>query len=219
LSDARYFSKRWIAKRDRTGFARTCNVGIENANPSNNIILLNNDIVAENDFISIMNNFAGSNEKIGIVGPKLIYPEGLGIQSAGSYLPLNSYWFDHVGRFQPIEKFNEPKEINVITGACIFIKHEVINKIGYLDDRYSMCFEDVDYCLRAMENGWQVWYCPDALLTHFENSTKGLSKEMMSKSLSIFWNQWEVIKNDGKPNGRLLIKRKNENSTGKSASS
>lgn len=206
LPETRYFDKRFLCKEGNTGFSRTCNVGIEEAVKETDIILLNNDTIAENDFITLMRDFAHSRDEIGIIGPKLIYPEGMGIQSAGSFLPLRSYWFDHVGRFKSIghPDYCENYKAGIVTGACMYIKREVLKDVEWPVD-YQMCFEDVDFCLEAQEKGWEVWFQHKPLLTHFENITKNSSKKWMQESMIKFWKKWDIEKNDGKPKGKLKI--------------
>lgn len=210
--EARRYSKRYLIHGENKGFAQACNTGIDMAIPQNDILLLNNDTVMENDAITIMRNFANENDKIGIVGAKLIYPNSRGIQSAGSWLPKRSYWFDHIGRFKPVgyPDYCKNYKVTVITGAAFYIKREVINKIGVLED-YPMYFEDVDYCLTAQEAGYEVWFNHEALITHYENATICQTKKpSMDKAVKMFWNKWEIEENQGKdtPGGILKIKRR-----------
>jgi len=207
LPDVRYFDKKYLIKEGNTGFCRTCNVGIENARKENDIILLNNDTIAENDFITLLRNFAYKNDEIGIVGPKLIYPDGLGIQSAGSFLPTGMIWFDHIGRFKPIgdPKFNKNYECVGVTGACMYIKRDVIDKIGPLDTEFPMTFEDADYCLRAKEAGFEIWYNYEPLLTHLENATKSAKTDMMQIAVTKFWKRYKVAYDDNKKG--IIVRR------------
>ena len=61
---------------------------------------------------------------------------------------------------------NEPREVDWVSGAAMFIRKELIDRIGVLDDAYFMFCEDVDYCKRAWKAGFKVVYLPDAVITH-----------------------------------------------------
>ena len=92
---------------------------------------------------------------VGIVGPKLLYPDRR-IQSAGSYRNLGApEWFDHRYRFKAAThpQANVVAPVLGVTGACMYVKREVLDALGASTRRYGMAFEDVDYCLRAWEAG------------------------------------------------------------------
>ncbi len=181
-----------ILKKDNEGFARTCNAGIE-AVKTGNIVLLNNDTIVHDGWIESLQYFADLEKNIGIVGPKLLYPDGT-IQWAGTHRnPEQRKWFDHTFRFKQSNygPANVHTEVLAITGACMYIKRSVINKIGSLDPKFKMAFEDVDYSLRAWESGFKLFYVPTARVTHFESKTRGkVQGDREISSLNYFWKKW-----------------------------
>lgn len=58
-------------------------------------------------------------------------------------------------------------EVEAVSGSCMFIRREVINQIGYLDERFFAYQEDADFCYRAREAGWKIFYVPIAEVIHF----------------------------------------------------
>ena len=73
----------------------------------------------------------------------------------------------------------------------MYIKRNVINKIGLFDPEFEMAFEDVDYSLRAWNAGFRVRYVPEAVVTHMESKTRGMvqgPREIRSQQL--FWRKW-----------------------------
>ena len=67
----------------------------------------------------------------------------------------------------------------------------VIERIGLLDERYSMAYEDVDWCLRAWQAGFRVLYFPSAQLVHHESVTRGTEVgERERESQRLFWERW-----------------------------
>jgi glycosyltransferase involved in cell wall biosynthesis len=86
---------------------------------------------------------------------------------------------------------NAPFPYLAVTGAALYIKRAVIDGIGYLDEGYGMAYEDVDYCLRAWEAGFQVLYYPYASLTHLEAKTRGMEQGQRElDSQQRFWERW-----------------------------
>ena len=106
--------------------------------------------------------YATRGSEIGIVGAKLLYPDNR-IQYAGTIRnPDAPEWFDHRYRFKPADW--GPADIAgptlAATGACMYIVRGVLDQVGLFDEEYGMGYEDVDYCLRAWQAGYQVVYAP-----------------------------------------------------------
>lgn len=203
-----------IFRKKNGGFAKAVNTGIKAANLKNDIVLLNSDIKAHTDWLKALQygayEFA---EGVGIVGPKLLYPDGR-IQSAGSHRNTESpEWFDHYYRFQQSDygPANVPQYCLSVTGACQYIKREVIDKIGILDEGFAFAFEDVDFTLRAWQAGYKTLYFPVSTLTHFESATRAKNKTIGEKekiSVRYFWDKWGDWfdkRNVTDENGRIRI--------------
>src|SRR6185437_9998307 len=74
---------------------------------------------------------------------------------------------------------------------CMYVRHEVIEEVGLLDESYPMAYEDVDYCLRAWQAGYGVLYWPGAELCHLESVTRGTAvNERERTSQRMFWTRW-----------------------------
>ncbi len=185
-------------------FAKTVNSGTKISKTNNDILLLNNDMLALTsfepfvDFIKQNNN--KNNNQIGIIGAKLIYPNG-NIQHAGMVRMRLLNRFRHIYKYR---SFNHPptnstKKYISVTGACFYINRDLINKIGYLDERYILSYEDVDFCINAQENGYEVWYIPDVLMVHYESATR--TDPYGEQNRSLFWKKWgnsyETIRSNG----------------------
>ena len=61
---------------------------------------------------------------------------------------------------------NEICEVEAVSGSCMLIRREVVDQIGYLDEAFFAYQEDSDYCFRAREAGWEIYYVPTATLVH-----------------------------------------------------
>ena len=143
--------------------------------PSEFIMLLNNDTVIDSD---ILNSFIQAKEQFGdnqIYGGKIYYqdnPEK--IWYAGGKVKLKWGCIFHRGiRKQDSLEFSNPIETDYVTGCCLFTSMEVINKLNGFDERFNMYGEDVDFCLRAKQEGINCYYWPEAKLWHHVSASLG----------------------------------------------
>jgi GT2 family glycosyltransferase len=75
-----------------------------------------------------------------------------------------------------------------VTGACHYIRRDLINKIGYYDEDYILSYEDVDYCLNVQSNGYEVWYIPNVEMTHYESATR--TDPYSEQNRVLLWKKW-----------------------------
>lgn len=175
------------------GFAANSNRAIAAADPALDVVLLNADVVARDRWLDCLQYAAYADDDIGIVGPKLLYPDGR-IQHAGVHRNLGApVWFDHRYRFKPADygPANITAPVLGVAGACMYVKRAVIDAIGALDERYPMAYEDIDWCLRAWGAGFRVLYFPPATLDHHESVIRGVTVGEREKvSQLAFWERW-----------------------------
>ncbi|MEJ7789091.1 MAG: glycosyltransferase [Thermoleophilaceae bacterium] len=184
-----------VLASENGGYSASVNRGLERAGDQDDLVVLNNDVVARPYWLEALQRAAHSEDPYGagIVGPRLLYPDGR-IQSAGSYRNLGApEWFDHRYRFKPAA--DGPAAVAwpalAVTGACMYIRRDVLDELGPFDDGYRMGFEDVDYCLRAWQEGFGVRYEPASVLTHVESPTRGTEVgDRERSSQQRFWERW-----------------------------
>lgn len=187
---------RVIYRKKNGGFAKAVNTGLEAADKKHDVVLVNSDIIAHPNWMEALQYGAYEfGTDVGIVGPKLLYPDGR-IQSAGSHRNTESpRWFDHYYRFQESNygPANIPQYCIGVTGACMYVKREFLDYIGTLDDNFQFAFEDMDWCLRGWDAGYRTLYFPAAVLTHVESATRDKNKQISEKekqSINYFWEKW-----------------------------
>ncbi len=182
-----------VAGERNSGFAANANRGIRASDPSHDVVVLNSDALARRGWLAALQRCSSRESRAGIVGAKLLYPDGR-IQFAGTIRNAGApEWFDHRYRFKPADwgPANVVQPALAVTGACMYIKREVIEHVGLLDEAYPMAYEDVDYCLRAWQAGWRVLVCPDAELIHLESATRGTEvRDRERVSQQVFWARW-----------------------------
>lgn len=161
-----------VLSNDRNlGFARACNQGAGDAK-GDYLLFLNNDTVPRPDWLSAMVRLADSDPQIGVVGARLVYPDGT-IQHAG--MELVEGMPDHVFRGVPGDdpRVTRQRDLDMVTGACLMVRRDLFGQLGGFDPQYINGVEDVDLCLRVRQQGYRVVYCPDAVVEHREAQTEG----------------------------------------------
>ncbi|QHW31548.1 glycosyltransferase [Paenibacillus rhizovicinus] len=185
--------------RDGTnrGFLLNCNNAAEYAT-GRYIFFLNNDTNVQANWLSTLIDLIGRDESIGMVGSKLVYPDGR-LQEAGGII-----WNDasgwNFGRLDDPElpQFNYVKEVDYISGAAIMIRAELWRRIGGFDERYVPAyFEDSDLAFEVRKHGYKVMYQPQSVVVHFEGISHGTDVGSGIKSYQVenkkkFVDKWKV---------------------------
>ncbi len=147
------------------GFPKAINKGILNAK-GNYIVIMNNDVVVTEGWLKRMLEIAGSDEKIGIVGPVSNAVSGVQLDKEAKYNTL-----DEMHKYAAkLKEKNEGKisEFPRVAFLCTLIKKEVIETIGGLDERFSPGnFEDDDFCLRSQLAGFKTVIAEDVFVHHY----------------------------------------------------
>jgi hypothetical protein len=191
-------------------FSRSVNRGIREAPDADAWVLLNDDCFMDDGWLEAMVDAARSHPEAGLVGAVLRYPSGR-IQHAGGrlmdpfrYLAYSlrkraPFWglrafrnsvfrdtpyFGHYTRVDPRHR------LDLLTGACLLITRRLWDRIGGFDEGYEFSFEDVDYCLRALEAGFELALAVDARGVHLERATGGGLKEASRRSEDFFRTRW-----------------------------
>lgn len=158
-----------LANRQNEGFAAACNRGIRYGleKDGDYILLLNNDTVVAQDFLSIMVK-AMSEPDAGIVGPKIYYfdePEKIWF-AGGKFV-----WWRTSGKHLGWQQADRPewsgeRNCDFITGCAMLIRKEVFAAAGFLYEPYFLTVEDLDFCYQASKNGWKIKAALDAKIWH-----------------------------------------------------
>ena len=141
------------------------------------LVFLNNDVkIIEAEWLQRLVERAVQPD-IGIVGGLLLYEDGT-IQHAGVVVGMGG-WADHVFKgMMPIHRgtpFISPmvaRNVTACTGACIAVARDVIEKIGGFDERFIICGSDVEFCIRAIDEGYRNLYVPQIKLYHYESKSR-----------------------------------------------
>jgi len=155
------------------GFAGGNNLGMQAAK-GDWIVLLNDDTEVHPGWLQALEEVAALYKDAGILGCKLLYPDGKTIQHAGGWIEPNG--LTHHRGYGEVDRgqYDDVKESEYVTGAAFAMKREAIQKIGLLDEKYfPIYFEEIDYCTRAAVAGYKIYYVPQAVVIHHESRTTG----------------------------------------------
>ena len=184
-----------ICNENNEGFVKGNNKAIEYALPENDILLLNNDIIVQqSDWLSKLQETAYSSQKIGIVGCRLKGIKGE-LQHAGTYIYPETCWGQQIGgNEEDINQYSSIREVQGVIFACAYIKRDLMNEIGGLDTSFFSYFEDTDFCLKANELGKRIVVDGRVTHIHYHNTSTKVNKvsfsDMFSKSQNIFKKKW-----------------------------
>lgn len=160
------------------------------------VILLNNDvIITQEDWIEQMQKTAYSEEKVGLVGCRLL-DSGQKLQHAGTYIYPDDCIGQQIGGGEKeFGQFSIDRVVEGVVFACVYIKRELIECIGGLDERFFSYFEDTDYCLRTWKAGYKCMHCGSVTLIHQQNASTKVNHVNLSKmyleSQKIFAQKWK----------------------------
>lgn len=160
------------------GFAGGNNIGINYSlkKGADYVMLLNNDTEIEKDAITIMADELTNNNEVGAVGSKILnYFNKEKIEYLGGHYNMVKMVTIHDYYGKKDNEINVPDFIytDFITGCSIMIKKEVLEKVGLLPEEYFMYFEDADYCIRMIENGYKLGVCSKSIIYHKVSASGG----------------------------------------------
>ncbi|MCS6840967.1 MAG: glycosyltransferase [Roseiflexus sp.] len=191
---------RVIANDSNLGFARGNNQGMAATPPDHDVVLLNNDtLIVQDHWLAHLSDVANSHPEYGIVGCTLLHANGL-LQHAGTYMPADSFWGYQIGGGETyIGQYPGVREVEGITGACMYIRRDVRARIGGFDEAYTSYFEDTDYCLRARQAGFKVVCTGGTQVVHYENTSVRINnaswRAMWDAGRETFIRKWRTFYN------------------------
>jgi GT2 family glycosyltransferase len=169
-----------IENSQNLGFTRPMNQALQHSS-GEYLLQLNPDTIIHPQALSRLIDFMEKHPEVGICSPKILNDDGT-LQKPcrrGESRPLAVIaYFTGVGRLFPknhrLNEYlmsymdeNSTHPVAGVAGSCMLLRRELIAQIGYLDERFFAYQEDADYCFRARQAGWQVYYFPEAQVTHF----------------------------------------------------
>jgi GT2 family glycosyltransferase len=194
---------RFIANTENYGFAKGCNIGVKEAG-GKYILFLNPDTIVPEDCLHKCISFLESHADAGALGIKMLDGRGKFLKESKRAFPspaTSLYKLFGLSKLFPRSAFfskyhlghldeNENHEVDVLAGAFMMVKKEVLEKVGSFDETFFMYGEDVDLSYRIQKAGYKNYYFAQSCIIHFkgESTRKGSMNyvRMFYKAMSIF---------------------------------
>jgi GT2 family glycosyltransferase len=201
--EIKYPDVRLIKNNHNYGFARGNNIGIKESN-GRYICLINSDVKVLSNCLTRLYEYIENNQSIGIISPRILNSD-ITIQCTCRHFP--SLWNSFCSAtalyrlFPQSEAFSGDQmfyfkhdailSVEVLAGCFLMVRREAFEQAGYLDDQFFMYAEDIDWCKRFHQAGWQIVFFPDAEAIHYGGASSANSPLRFSvaqeKSLFQYW--------------------------------
>lgn len=192
-----------VALQENVGYARGNNIALEKvATPY--AMLLNSDVeFTENSNLDPLLSFLEAHSHAAVVTPKILLADSqldlaahrgeptlwaslsyyVGLEKVFPFVPLFSQY--HL----LTKNFSQIHEIDACSGAAMIVRTSAMKKIGYLDERFFMYAEDLDWCKRFREAKYQIFFHPEATVTHhkYKSGISSLSQQTANKTRLYFY--------------------------------
>jgi GT2 family glycosyltransferase/glycosyltransferase involved in cell wall biosynthesis len=163
----------YLRNERNSGFIASCNRGAEQAR-GKYLFFLNNDTIVKPDWLTALRDTFAEEPRAGIVGSKLVYPDGR-LQEAGGIIWRDASGWNY-GKFDDPEKpeYNYLREVDYCSAAALIIPKSLFQKIGGFDAKYAPAYyEDTDLSFKTRKAGYKVLYQPLSEIIHYEGVTGG----------------------------------------------
>ena len=176
-----------IENEKNVGFAGANNQAIRQSR-GRYILLLNPDTEVEQHALARLMKFMETHPQAGAAGAQILNPDGtLQVSCFPAPTVYREFWrLFHLEVFWPYGDYhmadwslNKPREVDILLGACLFVRRAALDEVGLLDENYFIYSEEVDICYRLQKEGWSIYWVPQAKVTHYEGqSTQQVAAEM-----------------------------------------
>jgi hypothetical protein len=160
---------------ERRGFAANANTGMQALRQGRYVLLLNPDVVCIPGMLHQLVAFMDTHPQAGIAAPRLFHPDGtlqpncrrFPTPAALTFRALRMEASRHVQRYLMSDwGHSAASEVDWVTGAVLVARRAAIERVGLMDERYFLYWEDLDWCYRMRRNGWKIYYVPEARAVH-----------------------------------------------------
>lgn len=180
----------FVSLPENTGFPVACNWGLKLAR-GDYLLLLNNDVLVTDKWLSKLLQVFKANDSVGIAGPMSNYVSGR------QQMPMEGSYTEAAARIG-LDAAGQYEQVNRVIGFCMLFSRELMNRIGLLDEQFSPGhFEDDDYCYRARLAGYHIAIAKDAFVYHhgsasFIRQDREAVERLLERNRQLFISKWGV---------------------------
>jgi len=192
-----------IANRENVGFSRANNQAIRES-AAEYVLLLNPDTVVGEDVFRTVITFMDKRPACGGLGVKMIDGAGRFLPESKRGLPTPAVAFYKIiglTRLFPRSKVfgryhlghlpeNGAAPIEILSGACMFLRKRTLDEVGLLDESFFMYGEDIDLSYRITMGGYENWYLPEARIIHYKGES---TKKSSVNYVFVFYNAMAIF--------------------------
>ncbi|MDD5290919.1 MAG: glycosyltransferase family 2 protein [Patescibacteria group bacterium] len=195
-----------IANDSNLGFAKANNQALKQAR-GGLILLLNPDMRVFSETLSNMAGWMRENKRAAVAGCRLVNEKGETIRQVRRFptlwdqlvivLKLPHLFPNILSRYLRVDfDYEKGAPVDSIRGSFFMVRRETIEKVGLLDEKYFIWFEEVDYCQRAKRDGLEVWYTPaakclDYVGQSFNQLPRGRAQKYFCNSQLAYFRKWQ----------------------------
>ena len=199
-------------------YSKIINFGVKNST-GDYIVQLNNDTeLLTPNWLQEMLGFA-QRDDVGAVGAELFYPDNT-IQHAGIIIGIGGV-AGHVFKNLPkgihgyFSKDAMIQNLSAVTAACIMTPKSIYDEVGYMDEKFKVAFNDVDFCLKIRQTRKLIVYNPYVQFTHYESKSRGFEdtpekKKRFQSEVDRFHDKWQSVLDKGDPYYNINLRLDND---------
>lgn len=189
---------RVLHNAENSGFIESCNRGADAAR-GHYLVFLNNDTTVTSGWLDTLIETFDSRPRAGVVGARLIYPDGR-LQEAGGIIFSDASGWNYGRRdLAELPQYNFVSEADYVSGACLAIRRAQFHALGGFDTRYKPAYyEDTDLCFAVRAAGQEVIYQPGTTIVHHEGISSGTDESSGTKRYQAvnrekFAEKWQEV--------------------------
>src|SRR6266511_2167538 len=202
----------YLRNDSNSGFIASCNAGAKTAR-GKYLIFLNNDTLVKPGWLTALLDTFKEELRVGIVGSKLLYPDGR-LQEAGGIIWKDASGWNY-GRFDDPGKpeYNYLRDVDYCSAAALMVPKALFESAGGFDPRYAPgYYEDTDLAFKVRQAGYRVLYQPLSEVIHYEGATGGTdistgTKKHQEINRATFAEAWAAELKTKPPNGDVAFLR------------
>lgn len=173
-----------IENERNLGFAKAANQGLQKAS-GRYALLLNPDTQVKNGAVERLVLFMDAHADAGMAGGQLLNADGSKQNSIANFPSLGTELLNKSllrwlfpKKFPGKERnYSEPIEVDSVIGACMIVRRDVLNQVGFLDEDYFLFLEETDWCYRMKKAGWKIYHVPQAEIYHLQGKSAERDKK------------------------------------------
>jgi len=195
---------RVLRNTENAGFIDSCNRGAAAAS-GEYLVFLNNDTTVTPGWLEALIAPFERDPETGIVGARLVYPDGRLQEAGGIIFNDGSGWNYGRGDDPTLPQYQFLSEADYVSGACLAIRRDDFHQLGGFDQRYRPAYyEDTDLCFQIRAAGKKVIYQPACMIVHHEGATSGTDESSGTKRYQAvnreqFLARWQAVLADHPP--------------------